>query len=105
MIPFASEKLGHTFLISLLNSAARTFDFDGHYFAIGCGQPTNQLFGPSHGLRRLSATFNLDRAFVSLHTNRIRLIAFSPFDPSLILTGNFLSFFNNRQLSSLITNR
>ncbi|PAV86067.1 hypothetical protein WR25_07313 isoform C [Diploscapter pachys] len=70
-----------------ITASARTFDFDGHYFAIGCGQPTNQLFGPSHGLRRLSATFNLDRAFVSLHTNRIRLIAFSPFDPSLILTG------------------
>ncbi|RCN50781.1 zinc finger, C3HC4 type [Ancylostoma caninum] len=71
------------------NADARAMDFNGEFWAIGvaCSQARN-IFSP-YGIRMLTITrqeFKLRECY-PLHSGRSRVVVFSPFESSLLLSG------------------
>ncbi|KJH47830.1 hypothetical protein DICVIV_06076 [Dictyocaulus viviparus] len=76
-------------MIGSANADARAIDFNGEFWAIGvaCSQARN-IFSP-FGIRMVTLTqhdFKLHECY-PLHSARPRVVAFSPFESSLLLSG------------------
>uniref|UniRef100_A0A1I7W8T4 RING-type E3 ubiquitin transferase n=1 Tax=Heterorhabditis bacteriophora TaxID=37862 RepID=A0A1I7W8T4_HETBA len=69
------------------NGSSRAFDWNGEYFAVGVSSP-GSMFQP-YAVRKVGWVSSEFRAgpCLPLHSNRIRVVSFSPFESNLVLSG------------------